>query len=173
MHPDDEPGRSGPGDPGGDPPSVRRDSPASPGVPPTIRDLSKLGITLVGTGITVAVVLGRPAWMGLGLMVIAILAMMMAHEGGWTRRRHRPVGRALKRTRVSPGSAGSKEKAPRRTRTRRGGRGEEKGLTGRADAEPPRLGDGRVPPGPPLAPEREPVREEAPPKEAARVDRRG
>lgn len=152
-------------------PTSRDDGLSPRGIPLTTIGLCGLAMILVGSGMRRAAAEGW--WVGLVLagVLILILYMGMGQERWLTRERHRLIMSALKRTGVRSGSGHAKEQVSRRTRTRRGGRGEEKSLVPRADAEPPPLGEGRMSPGPPPAPEREPVREEAPPKETTRVDR--
>lgn len=67
--------------------------------PLTIRHLCALGMLVVGGGIPIAGGLGERVSLGYGLMVITILAMAMAHDGGWTRKRHRPLRSAPNQTR--------------------------------------------------------------------------
>lgn len=92
-------------DPGQDgrrlgPLSVRGGDTSPRRAPLSMRRLHALGISLVGGGIPIALLVGGWAWLGLGLMVIVILGMAAAHDGGWTRRRHRPVRSAPKRSRA-------------------------------------------------------------------------
>jgi hypothetical protein len=138
--------------------SVRDDALSWLRTPLTMRHLCALGVFLVGGGIPIALMAGGWAWLGLGVMVIIIIAMAMAHERGLARKRHRPRGRALKRTRGRRRSAKPEGKAPRRTR-RPVGSGERK--------EDPRAlppGDARVPPPARQARKREPARGELPRK---------
>lgn len=113
--------------------------------PLTIPHLCALGIVLVGVGIPDAVKRAGWAWLGLGSMVIIILAMMMLYDGWRTNKRLELLGSALKRTRGRRRSAGSKGKAPRRTVTRGGGKSIEESRGPAAGAEPPRIRGGPLP----------------------------
>jgi hypothetical protein len=147
-------------------PSVRDHALSWLQAPLTIRHLCGLGIIVVGSGIPVALMGG--GWVGLWLagMVIVIIAMAMAHDGDWTRKRRRPARSALKRTRVRRRPA----RGARRTRKRGGG---ERSLEARGEPEPPRLGEGRVSPDPTDARQREPTRGKVRSRKAAKKrDRR-
>ena len=135
-------------------PTIRDEVLAWLRTPLTMWKLFALGMLLVGGGIPIALMGGGLVGLWLALMVIVIIAMAMAYDGGWTRKRHRPRTSALKRTRGRRRPAKPEGKAPRRT-GRRGGSGERK--------EDPRAlppGDARVPPPARQARKREPARGE-------------
>jgi hypothetical protein len=77
--------------------------------PLTMRHLHALGISLVGGGIPIALLVGGWAWLGLGVMVIVMLGMASAHE----LRRHRPVRSAPKRPRARLRSPRAGKPSPR------------------------------------------------------------
>jgi hypothetical protein len=167
MHPDADPGQSEGEGQAADLPSNRHDSLSRLRGPWTIRQLCALGMILVGGGISLTGGLGEWARLGFGGMVIAILAMAMAHDCWWTRRRHRPLGSAPKGTAVRRRSLDPGGKAARRTGTRRGGKSKAERLERKVEAEPPRPGEGRVPP---RARDAGTVRREVPPERAEESD---
>jgi hypothetical protein len=164
MAPDTGPDRD---DPPADRPSHREDALAWLRTPLTMRQLSALGMFVVGGGIPVAVVAGGWAWLGLGVMVIVILAMAMAFEGGWPRKPHRPSRRALRRTRRRRRALRPGESAE--TRRDGGSGGKRSGVTATSRPLPPSRG--REPSGAVRRREREPVRGSAPREKKETRDR--
>lgn len=129
---------------------VRGGDPAARRAPLTMRHLHALGISLVGGGIPIALVVGGWAWLGLGLMVIVMLGMAAAHEGGWMRRRHRPVRSAPKRPRARRRSPRART-SPRHPRTRLRGGPVNRNSAERGGSRPLRLARGPLRTEPPLA----------------------
>lgn len=134
-------------------PSDRAGSPVSRSVPLRTMELCGWGMLLVGSGMPFAVDEEWWVWLPIAGMVVLMLFMAMVQERWLVRERHRLIVSALKRTGAPEGSGRSKEKASRRTRTRRGGKPVEIGSSRRAEGEPAKLGDGAVPPDPLRAPD--------------------
>jgi hypothetical protein len=95
-------------------PSTQRNEPVSGGTqsrkksdvlprraPLTMRQLYGRGILLVGSAIPLGLKVGGWAWLGLAAAVLVILIMATLHDGGWHRKRHRPMQSAPKRPRTS------------------------------------------------------------------------
>ena len=145
-------------------PTGQDKNPSLRGVPLTTVGLCGLAMILVASGMRSDA--AEEWWMELAPagVLILILYMWMSQERWLTRERHRLIVSALKRTGALDSSLESKEKATRRTRTRRGGKPVEKGSSRSTGDEPARLGDGRAPPDSPHASGRGAARKEVQPE---------
>jgi hypothetical protein len=146
-------------------PPARDDGSSDRGIPLTTIGLCGLAMILVGSGMRRAASDGWWVWPALAGVLILILHMWMKQERWLTRERHRLTLSALKRTGASGRSGPSEEKTSRRTRARRGGKPVESGSSRSGKAQPPRLGDGAVPPDPPRPRDGETVRGKATPEQ--------